>query len=258
MMSKTVDLYYFSGTGNTLLVVRKMTEIFRQNGFNVNMLKIEKEDPLKINLQNTIGLAFPVACQSTYSFIRDFLESMPRAYGNTEVFMVDTLHSFSGAIVGPVKRLMVKKGYKTIGAKEIKMPMNLYPVKINSEKNKYKILNGLKEAEKYAVDIISGRAKWGRIPVLSDLFYSFVSMDLIRVFLAWMGQRFRVSKNKCAKCGLCVRLCPTHNITIREYPNFDRECQQCLRCVMFCPEEAITMPLWKYARYRVVAAQDLL
>lgn len=55
---KTIDFYYFSGTGNTLLMVKKMKETFERNGVYVTLYPLEKSDPKKINPDHTIGLAF--------------------------------------------------------------------------------------------------------------------------------------------------------------------------------------------------------
>ena len=38
MTSDSVGIYYFSGTGNTLLVVKKMKEAFERNGLRVGLL----------------------------------------------------------------------------------------------------------------------------------------------------------------------------------------------------------------------------
>jgi|GEM_PF-6254993 len=38
MISDSVGIYYFSGTGNTLLVVKKMKEAFERNGLRVGLL----------------------------------------------------------------------------------------------------------------------------------------------------------------------------------------------------------------------------
>lgn len=254
---KIIDFYYFSGTGNTLLVVRKMQEAFIENGVNVNLYRIENINPRNVNLSSTIGLAFPVAVQSTYPFIWDFIKGMPDANG-TRVFMVSTLHSFSGAIVGPLKKVLNKKGYKTIGAKEVHMPANLYPLWIDEDKNRRRILKGMEKTKVYAEQLLSGRLGWGRVPFLSDILYFFVSRDIVWRQIAKWGQKFEINKDRCTKCGLCVRLCPVKNIELYDYPKYLDKCQQCLRCVMFCPTEAINMPVWRYKRYNAVKATDLL
>ena len=130
---KNIDIYFFSGTGNTLLVVRKMKEVFVKNNINVNLYRIEKSKPQEINTEHTIGLAFPVACQSTYPFVWDFIRNMPEVKG-AGVFMVDTMLAYSGAIVGPVKSVLRKKGYSPIGAREILMPSNVVFKKPNEQR----------------------------------------------------------------------------------------------------------------------------
>lgn len=257
MQNNIIDIYYFSGTGNTYLVVKKMAEVFTKKSMLTNLYKIEKTDPQKIDQKNTIGLAFPVANQSTFPFIWNFIRSLPSSKG-TNIFMVDTLHSFSGAIVGPLKKILIKKGYNPIGAKEIIMVNNVYRTKINEKEKDHKINEGLKQAEQYALSIINGTSKWPSIPILPAILYFLVSRKVLWNFIAFLGKRFRVDKVKCTKCELCYKLCPVQNITMPDYPEYGDKCEQCLRCVMHCPEEAIRLPIWKYVRYKAVDGNKLL
>ena len=158
--NQNIDLYYFSGTGNTLLVTKKMVETFKDNGINANLFKIEDSNPEDVNLEHTIGLGFPVAELSTYDFVWKFIKALPEANG-TNIFMVDTLGGVSGGIVGPVREIVKKKGYNPIGAKEIIMPPNIFYIQ-EEDVNKKKVEEGLIEAEKYALSIINGELKVGK------------------------------------------------------------------------------------------------
>ena len=75
MVKDVIDFYYFSGTGNTLLVVKNMQETFQENGIQVNLHKIEESNPEDINLNHTIGLGFPIAELSTYNFVWKFIKA---------------------------------------------------------------------------------------------------------------------------------------------------------------------------------------
>lgn len=261
MKIKTVDFYYFSGTGNTLLVIKKIKEIFQKKGIKVNLNKIEKSEPNKINLTHTIGIAFPVAVLSTYPFVWNFIKNLPDANG-TEIFMVDTLGGFSGGIVGPLREIVKKKGYTPIGAMEIQMPPNIFYIQ-DEEACKIKIEKGLKKAEEYALELINGKSKWGRIPALSDATYLF-SMGALKLTGIDLHQKyflFKVDEERCSRCGICVDLCPLGNIKMEEekYPVHDLNCEYCLRCISFCPKHAMPCKFnYNGKTYHAVKAREFL
>lgn len=259
-MKKKIDLYYYSGTGNTLLIVREMTAVFKEHDYDVALIRMEDAHNITIPKDTTIGLAFPVAFQSTFPFIWSFFHSLPEGNG-TPIFMVDTMMSFSGAIVGPLKKLLTSKGYACIGAKEIMMPTNYFPKTIDEDKNDEKVKEGLSSVRRYTEELIHGGAKWGRVPLLSDLFYIMCCNDyLMQNVNTAAGKKLEVDREKCRQCGICAKLCPTHNIVMGEddHPRFGDTCEVCMRCLCFCPTEAISIPGKDFARYRAVKAKDLL
>ena len=95
MKSSIIDIYIFSGTGNTLLAVRKMRDVFVAKGLEVNLFPLDKTDPKLIDTTHTIGLGFPVAEQGTYPFVWDFVRTLPQTK-ETEIFMIDTMMAYSG------------------------------------------------------------------------------------------------------------------------------------------------------------------
>ncbi|MEN6294364.1 MAG: EFR1 family ferrodoxin [Methanobacterium sp.] len=258
---KTIDFYFFSGTGNTLLVVKKMRDTFEKNGITVNLHKIEESNPDEVNLEHIIGLAFPVAVFSTYPLVWDFIESLPRA-GGTKIFMVDTLGGTSGGIVGPLRKIVSENGYNPVGAMEIQMPSNIFVIQ-DEKTNKYKVQKGLQVAEKYALDLVNEKAEWGRVPILSDAVNLF-SRGTLKLTGADLHQKlflFKVNKEKCNKCGICVGLCPTRNIMITggNYPVHGLNCQYCLRCTSLCPKNAIPCSFnYKGKTYSAVKAKEFL
>lgn len=259
MKIEKVDFYYFSGTGNTLLVVKKMQETFEKNSVNVKLYPMEKHNPEEINLNHTIGLAFPVAGLSTYPFVWKFLNSLPKA-NNTPVFMLDTLGEYSGGIVGPLNKKLKRKGYKPLGACEIKMPWNIFYIQ-NEDVKKRRIDNGIKKAEKYAERLIKGHSKWGNFPLFPDILYK-MGMSIMRLWelksqQKWFG--FKAEHSKCSQCGICAKICPLNNIEIKEYPVYKCKCQFCMRCVSFCPENAIPCKFnYKGKTHMAVNVKDFL
>lgn len=258
-MMGDIDFYYFSGTGNTMLAAHRMAEVFRENGCNVNLHRIEYSDASNINKDNVIGLGFPVAIFSTYNLVWNFIKSLPEVNG-TEIFMMDTLGGGSGGIVGPLRHLLEKKGYKPIGSCEIPMPINIFYIQ-DEETNRKKIAKGLKKAEKYAKSIIQGKSKWKRVPVFSDAM-NIVSITGLMLTATNVHQKYlklKSSRELCNQCGICSDICPVSNIVMDDYPVTGNKCEYCMRCVSTCPRGAIkSIFTYKGKTHSAVKAKDFI
>jgi ferredoxin len=255
MKSTFIDFYYFSGTGNTLLAVRAMAEYFQENNFTVAINRIEKSKPKEINLSHTIGLAFPVAVQSTYPFVWKFINNLPEADG-TDIFMLDTMGAFSGGLVGPLKRVLKKKGYNPIGAKEIVMPNNFTTKQGKQEKHDKIIDKGMKTAKRFAHDLHFGVAKWNAVPI-PNLFNKISTNKKVWDFTR-KKMELHVIEHDCIKCGICYQLCPVFNINMEEFPEFNEHCEFCMRCYSYCPTDAIKFKNSKFVAYQAVPVDDIL
>jgi len=146
MKKNEIHFYYYSGTGNTLLVVREMAQTFEESGLKVTLYRIETTDPAAVRTNATIGLAFPVAFQSTFPFLWNFFRNLPVGRG-TEIFMVDTMAAFSGAIVGPLKKILQKKGTTVLGQRKSACPTTGFPGKSMPVKMRKKEKRGWRRHE---------------------------------------------------------------------------------------------------------------
>ena len=60
-----------------------------------------------------------------------------------------------------------------------------------------------------------------------------------------------VVEDQCVKCGTCVKVCPTNNVTLTDRVSFGSNCENCFACVMNCPKTAIHVRSERSAaRYR--------
>lgn len=256
-MNNNVEFYFFSGTGNTMLVAERMSDVFRSEGYNVKLKRIEDSNPAHVDTRSTIGLGFPVAILSTYNLVWKFINGLPNVDG-TEVFMVDTLGGYSGGIVGPLKTLLESKGYKTVGACEIIMPLNIFFIEDETINTK-KVEEGLLKAENYALTIINNESEWGRVPVLPDLMrlVSKIGLKITATDVHQKLLKFKVDQSKCNQCGICEDICPLNNITLVNYPVTGNKCEYCMRCVSMCPAKAMkSMITYKGKTYSAVKPKE--
>lgn len=257
MNSSSLLFCWFSGTGNTRLVVQAMSRTFESAGLQPTMHRIGSGHTPEFGSEAALGLAFPVAYQSTYPFVWDFIDRLPPGKGR-EVFMVDSLGGFSGGLVGPMGRLLRKKGYLTAGAREIRMPMNFGRSEKGRRGDAVLVRRAIGEAEEFARDLLAGNARWGRIPVLSDLMFLSHAGMLALLFTKWNQRKFGIRTDPilCTGCSVCAGACPVGNIRMVQgeggspVPEFGARCEFCLHCVAVCSMEANRFPLNRHGRYR--------
>ncbi len=261
-MDGRVEMFVFSGTGNSLLVARRVAEGLRGGGVVVRLHHLETADSAAVPAGEagvTLGLAFPVAAFSTYPLVWRFIETLPPGNG-TPVFMLATMGGFSGLLFGPMKQLLSSKGYRPLAACGLRMPSNYLIGVRPPEKCQKRLESGLRGADAFALDLLAGRARWRRF---SPVPYAWVRWFWARAARSFArdGLRFRANPAACTRCGICERLCPIRNIfqpAPGALPEWGGSCQMCQRCVAFCPARAISGPRHATGAYRAVEAGEFL
>ena len=253
----SVEFFVFSGTGNSLLIAQATAETLRQEGLPVRLHSMEAPLPA-LSSESAIGLAFPVACFSTYPTVWRFIQSMPPGEGR-EVFIVGTRGGLSGGMQGPLRKILTEKGYESIAAKAFTMPGNYNKKILPVEKNAARVEKSLAEARSFAYDLLKGGTEWSDgIPVFSTFFYR---LGQTRKPWEYFYKVFPISVNqeKCVQCKRCVDNCPEKAVAMNEerYPVINpATCQSCQRCVGFCPTGALHVPGKPAEPYRAMSYEE--
>ncbi|MBR3627332.1 MAG: EFR1 family ferrodoxin [Elusimicrobia bacterium] len=257
-MTNSVNIYVFSGTGNTLIVANKISEIFNSNKYNSTVSKMESIDPKQIDLNSAIGIGFTTAFWNTFPFVRTWIDNLPDGNG-TEVFLFTTMGDSSCGMIAHIAKILEKKNYKIIGAKGFIMPNNFLLV-LKDKKNKERIEKTLLKVEEYVKGIINSNGYIRKTNFFSSIaffFSSFVTTKLWNTKIAKRIMKFKLDKAKCIGCGMCAALCPMENIEIKNIPQFKDKCIFCLRCVSYCPKQALSNKIL-LKTYRAVNLKDML
>ena len=253
-----INIYVFSGTGNTLIAANKIAEIFTKNNNTCSVVKMEMIKPSDINLNGTIGIGFTTAFWNTYPFVRNWIDNLPEGNG-TETFIFTTMGDSSCGMIAHIAKILEKKNYKIIGAKGFIMPNNFLLVR-GENSNRKKIDKCLLSVKKYAEGIINGNGYVRKTNIFSSISFlisNFVTTKLWNTKLAKKIMKFKIDKNKCNGCGVCVKLCPLENIELKTVPEFKDKCIFCLRCVSYCPQQALSNKIL-LKTYRALTLQDMV
>ncbi len=260
-LSEIIDIYYFSGTGNTIQVCREMKQVFDENGIKTNLYPLEKSSNQKIDNSHTIGIAFPCAIHTTYPIVREWIETIPNHIG-MKVFFVCTMGGTRTGINNYIQGLL-KKGMKfeVLAIENIAMVRNFCQKDFPKDFVEKKNTKAFEHARKFAKSLLMGKKPFGKKDALSWFFNPIANTE-------WVWNLTRkyyplvADLEKCNGCKICEKICPVGNITFSEKksPTFGTEkCQVCLRCVGFCPQKAINRDKKKkFAIYRIGKAKQFL
>lgn len=247
-----IEIYYFSGTGNSLYIARELAK--KLDAKLIPIASVIKKDKIRLNADK-IGIIFPVYINEPPVIVKKFIEKLENLE-NKYIFAVST---YGGAGENSVRELgnrIHKKGGKLKGCFGVQMPQNAW---LKGWENKKKIIKNFKKRVKLLTEYILNEKEIHSFsnPLLEILVIPFNPLmksasikHLIKVTnsdpdkkieeLIPLSDKTFSANNKCISCGTCVRVCPVNNIKLEnKKPKWLNKCEGCLACYSFCPVKAI-------------------
>ena len=222
-------IFYFSGTGNSRWVAKQLARLLDDQTCDITALT-EMPDVKK---EKQIGFVLPVYAWGAAEPMEAFAMKLPK----TGAF------SFGVCTCGEEAGMAMKqfsKRYPLDSSYSLVMPNN-YIVGTDTDDEATihaKINAAKKELQKISGELLQ-RKKVYRVEEgsLAGLKSSLVNFGFNR--FARSTKSFYAT-SLCNACGLCVKNCPAHTITmVNNLPNWGTRCYQCLRCINECPKQAI-------------------
>lgn len=224
-----MKIFYFTSTGNSLYVARRL------GGDLYSVPKILKEGEREFSA-DSIGLVFPCYFMGTPNIVDKFLDRV--TLKSNYIFALITYGNFAAAASNHILQQAENHGIQLSYINKILMVDNYLPLfdmksQINEKEEKSIEVN----LKKIIDDIQSRKSNIKKkniflrgITCLAQLYYRFLLRNA--------DTRFEI-EDSCDGCGICEKVCPVDNITVRDKPDYGGGCEFCLACAHNCPQRAV-------------------
>ncbi|MGL4799491.1 MAG: EFR1 family ferrodoxin [Cellulosilyticaceae bacterium] len=245
-MKKAV-IFYFSGTGNTWWVSKKIGQKLREAEMKVRTVSIEKvtteEADKLIQVSDIVGFGYPIYCSDIPTIMKDFMEKLGVHTGKKS-FVFCTQESFSGDGSRVATEFLAHTGLDIRYSMHIAMPNNItasvspLSYKYTPKQQNQLLKKADMRIEKFVYYILED------IPGVVGFNKAAKALGSVQRIpyrkLSDKAKHMISFSPKCTHCGYCERICPVDNITITPNGNITyNKCIQCMRCYNYCPHTAI-------------------
>jgi len=252
-----VNIYYFSGTGNSLYIARELQKRLPEVTL-IPMLSLLENESI-IPDAEIIGLVFPIYLTSLPAPVKQFIGKI-RLKQEQYIFSLTTHCGYPGRVDRELDELLVKRGKGIDCYFAIKMlvntPKGLVPSFMIKQKWASQItaeaISDLDAQANKAIDnSVAFILKKGKNAGAYDANPpGFFSMKLKKI-IDYITNKFTAGKPieigfyadaSCNGCGICEKVCLSHKIKMENGKPLwqkDIHCYYCYACFNLCPEQAI-------------------
>ena len=231
-------ILYFSGTGNSEYVAKRISEQLQDGCINL-FTKIKSQDTSDLYSSTPWIIVTPTYAWRIPRIVNSWLKSTSLT-GHQKIYFVMTCGGNISNAEKYLKALCRDKHLEFMGCYPIIMPENYIAMFPTPDKTEAK--NIINKAEETIDSLIPQIQAEQIIPqsalTLHDRLNSSIVNDIFYPLFVH-ANKFHVTNN-CISCGQCVKVCPLQNIQlIQGTPVWKDNCTHCMSCISRCPKEAI-------------------
>lgn len=229
-------ILYFSGTGNSRHVARRIAEVTGDTAEDI-AIHLRKGESATYKSELPYVFVGPVYAGRLPKVMTKFIEDSTFE-GTKKVYFVATCAGDPWITVHFCERLAAEKGFEVLGFNSIIMPQGFSTsgTAKTSEENKPVLAAAEPKITTIAETIRDGKPLPKEKP--GKAWMSRIANPMMYAFM--MGTKDFTVTDACVHCGTCAATCPLGNITMVDgRPTWGTNCTQCNACIGVCPQGAI-------------------
>ena len=231
-------IIYFSGTGNSRFVAKKIAELTGDSLCDATKYTREGKGA-EFDKPGKYVFVSPVYVSAPPRAFLDFIRksSFPN---NVRAYFVMTCAGGMGGSPEYCRRIASEKGFAYLGTAQVCMPQNYIAFFKTHEagENREKVRQALPVIEGLADFILEGT----ELPDPGMKAWEFLSTEMIlgMYYRDFMKAKAFRATDACIGCGRCAAVCPLANIELKDRrPVWGDNCTHCMACINLCPKQAI-------------------
>lgn len=249
-----IDIYYFSGTGNSLHVAKQLQQGL-PNSDLIPVVNALKSEDFKAKAE-MVGFVFPLFCLTIPIPLKEFLEKLDLSSAEY-LFAACTRGGSESQAEEDMNRILKNQGKKLNAFQIVNMcwnhPLGKDNLPATATKEEIDRLEGIIQPkldsfakvvcnkEDYHVEdteIVLKLPKYAKImallipPSLNNKMHSYMYQKKILFY----------ADSNCSGCGICEKICLSNRIQMDDnHPYWEEEikCFGCFACINYCPQQAI-------------------
>jgi len=232
-------LFYFSGTGNSLHITRRLAARLGEVSTR-SMVPILTDPSIQNVTARTVGFVFPVYFYAIPELVKAAIEKMAFAE-DTYFFAVATNGGDAGNALFELDTLLRKRKGRLHYGLEIPLGDNSIAIRTTASEieRRVKALDILLDPLVSAVqvrdtDVASNALRRSAGAVMKGKTIRFAMRYYYRY------EDHKVDRAACTNCGICQRICPVNNVRYEQGEvRIGKNCASCFACINYCPQQAI-------------------
>jgi len=240
-----VEIFYFSGTGNSLAVARDMAERLSANLTPVTSLMDQESIDIEADV---IGFVFPIYDFKPPPIVEDVVRKL-EGIDSKYLFAICTYGLAPAQSLRHFDTVLRSRGGQLSAGFAVYMPHSGIGSSTITKTQQEEMFRSWKDRLEGICETIDAREE-SKIESSSLLFNFSKNIRMVShaMTFAWrlllkgtdsLGFTF---SEACHACGICEKVCPVRNIEIvNGKPIWSDHCAGCFACLNWCPKEAISV-----------------